>query len=280
MAAEQDRVVGPSHRGQRIVDWRRQRSAARSVDDRVEREADFVRLVQRHLHHPRGNLHHAGKASGRSEHERQPLRVHSAIPRYLLRKRRGWMAIGLQHEAGAVASVPVSKLLEQRLAGRERARRPRAERAELLRSIEAQAPARVLGGETCQHRLTRANLHLPRPGGKRRIRAQRRVAETSHADTGDEQPRVDTPLVVDARVDDGSSDLHAGDADAQRSRALLEPGDQRSRRRIHAWQRTHVVRRFRKRRDRGRARTRRESPGPRRDPRASFAPAILAGPGT
>ena len=67
------------------------RRGADTILDVLEREVQFVRLVQCDLEHARGDLHGAGKACGRREEDRQVGRLHAAGRRDLAhdRRRRG-----------------------------------------------------------------------------------------------------------------------------------------------------------------------------------------------
>src|SRR4029079_3546120 len=105
---------------------RRQRCAARAVDDLLEIEMQRMRLMQSHFEHARDDLHGAPEAARRCENERNILRRQTAIAYYLVDDFRRRLALHLQNEHCAVITVSVSELIEQRLPPPHRAARGRA----------------------------------------------------------------------------------------------------------------------------------------------------------
>src|SRR5580704_3306302 len=76
----------------------------------------------------------------------------------------------------------VAELLEQRLAARQCARRPGAEREEgVLAFAVRELPARILAGEAGDHRIGRARHQRPRPARRQRRGNEIDLAEPAHA---------------------------------------------------------------------------------------------------
>src|SRR5262249_60578304 len=87
----------------------------------------------------------AGEPLRRCEDDRQSLAIDAAVVGDLLDDRRRRRPRAFQHQRRAVRLVGVAELLEQRLAPRQRARRPRAEREErVLAFAVREPPARIL----------------------------------------------------------------------------------------------------------------------------------------
>ena len=146
-----DRVVRPSHRLQEIGMGCRNRCAAGSIDDIVQREMQAVRLVKGHLQRAADDLHAAGKALRRGVDEGQRVRRQPRRRRHFLDDGCRRRLVRLQQEnGGGSIGLAVGDLFEQRFHPRQRPCRPGAH-GEIL--LVRQAPARILAGEAGKHRL-------------------------------------------------------------------------------------------------------------------------------
>ena len=166
LAAEQDRVVGPAHGGEEIGRGRRQRRAAQPVAHALQRKAQRVDLVQRHLQHARGDLHRAGEARGRGQDEGQAPRVRGRSRRRPARSARPAAArsVSSTKKPQNASRVGVAELLEQLLLGRTGPAGPggHGEVGAVALAV-AQAPAGILAGEAGQHRIAGGDADAERP---------------------------------------------------------------------------------------------------------------------
>src|SRR5439155_26757841 len=111
---------------------RGQRRARAAGDDVLKREAQLVRLVQRHLQDARHYLRRAREAGGGREDQREAVGAQRAIAQHLVHHHRRRRAVDLEHQAAGVRAVAIAELAEQLFLRRQRTRWPGAEREELL----------------------------------------------------------------------------------------------------------------------------------------------------
>ena len=214
-AAVQDGVVGAAHRLHAVGAGRGQRRGGCAFDDVMQREAEFVGLVQRDLEHPRDHLRRARKAGGGREDQRQRLRCQAAVAQQLVDHDLRRHAVDFEHQHTGIGVVAVAEFGEQLLLAGQRAGRAGAEREELLAARfffgGGEAPAGVLAAQTGQHRLRTADLDPRRPA-LQAAGAQRHAAQATHADLGHPQAGCDAAAAADAGVDEAHAariDAHA-----------------------------------------------------------------------
>src|SRR5689334_6837663 len=233
VASEEDRVVGSAHAGDEIRRRRRKWRDAGTVDDRFERKADRVRLVQRDLEYAGDDLHDAGEAARGRENERQALGAHAAVARDLGDDLGRRDAVDLEHEAGRIRAVAVIELGEERLLYGKRARRPRAQRTKSAAPLAMrQTPARILAPEAGENRMGGVHGDAERPAGVRVPEPD--ASEACEADLRHAAPGLQAPPPCDSRVDDDTPVAVSVDADPQRRRILDECGHQRRSPRVDA----------------------------------------------
>ena len=133
-----------------------------------------------------------------------------------------------EHQHGAVGSLPMRQILEDRLAPGERARRPGAEREEAPGIVLVpQGPARVLAAEAGGRRLRALHDDLPRPARRRLRRREAHRAEPAHADRRHAQARLDAARHACAAIDDRLAERPRAHADPQPA-GVLRPSCRRA----------------------------------------------------
>ena len=177
----------------------------------VQWKTQRVHLVQRHLQHPRGDLHRTGEAAGRCQDQgrgpgagrsrwrpapparlavagRSPARRSPRRPRYRYSRAR-WNSSSLAARARPGPDAIANSALAFAM---------------------GEAPAGVLAGEAGQDRIAGRDRDPEWPCRERRAGGQLDPAEPAQADLGDPAAGLQPARRRDAGIDDGGAGLSAG----------------------------------------------------------------------
>ena len=169
----------------------------------VQREAQRMHLVQRHLEHAGGDLDRAGEAGGRRQDEGQRRwRRPQSVATRATSSSGGGRSVS-KTKKPQKDSCRVAQLAEKLLLGRPRpARAPRPWRSRRRRLRRGQAPARILAGKTGHDRVADRHRDAKRPGRERRASTDLHPAEPAHADLGDPPAGFDPARGGDPGIDE------------------------------------------------------------------------------